>query len=86
VIERFRPSGLSWPLATTWATRGGGAALQSARRVRDKAKVGQGVLIIERLLPGRLCNRIFFSLAEGNAAVAELLKRLNRIDSSGLSA
>ncbi|MBO0757154.1 MAG: IS21 family transposase [Bradyrhizobiaceae bacterium] len=47
------------------------------RRPRDKAKVEQGVLIIERLLLGRLRNRIFFSLAEVNAAIAELLKRLN---------
>jgi transposase len=47
------------------------------RRPRDKAKVEQGVLIIERLLLGRLRNRIFFSLAEVNAAITELLKRLN---------
>jgi transposase len=47
------------------------------RRPRDKAKVEQGVLIIERLLLGRLRNRIFFSLADVNAALAELLKRLN---------
>lgn len=47
------------------------------RRPRDKAKVEQGVLIVERLLLGRLRNRIFFSLAEVNAAISELLKRLN---------
>jgi transposase len=47
------------------------------RRPRDKAKVEQGVLIIERLLLGRLRNRIFFSLAEVNTAIAELVKRLN---------
>src|SRR5262252_5930012 len=47
------------------------------RRPRDKAKVEQGVLIIERLLLGRLRNRIFFSLADVNAALAELLKTLN---------
>jgi len=35
------------------------------------------VLIIERLLLGRLRNRIFFSLADVNAALAELLKTLN---------
>jgi transposase len=46
------------------------------RRPRDKAKVEQGVLIIERLLLGRL-RRIFFSLAEVNTAIAELVKRLN---------
>ena len=47
------------------------------RRPKDKAKVEQGVLIIERLLLGRLRNRVFFTLAEVNAAIAELLKRLN---------
>jgi hypothetical protein len=47
------------------------------RRPRDKATVEQGVLIIERLLLGRLRNRIFFSLAEVNTAIAELVKRLN---------
>jgi hypothetical protein len=34
-------------------------------------------LIIERLLLGRLRNRIFFSLAEVNTAIAELVKSLN---------
>lgn len=43
----------------------------------SKAKVEQGVLIIERLLLGRLRNRIFFSLAEVNTALVELLKKLN---------
>src|SRR6266480_4949592 len=47
------------------------------RRPRDKAKVEQGVLIVERWLLGRLRNRTFFSLAEVNAAIGELLKRLN---------
>jgi transposase len=47
------------------------------RRPRDKAKVEQGVLIIERLLLGRLRNRVFFSLAEVNTAIAELLNSLN---------
>ncbi len=47
------------------------------RRPRDKAKVEQAVLVVERWLLGRLRNRTFFSLAEVNAAVGEMLKRLN---------
>ena len=38
------------------------------RRPKDKAKVELGVLLVERWLLGRLRNRTFFSLAEGNAA------------------
>ena len=47
------------------------------RRPRDKAKVEQAVLIVERWLLGRLRHRTFFSLAEVNAAIADLLRRLN---------
>jgi len=47
------------------------------RRPRDKAKVEQAVLIVERWLLGRMRNRTFFSLAEVNAAIGELLQRLN---------
>src|SRR5262245_58835092 len=47
------------------------------RRPRDKAKVEAGVLIVERWLIGRLRDRRFYSLAELNAAIGELLKRLN---------
>ncbi|MCC6780611.1 MAG: IS21 family transposase [Hyphomicrobiales bacterium] len=47
------------------------------RRPRDKAKVEQGVLLIERWLLGRLRHRTFFSLAEINAAIGEFLTRLN---------
>src|SRR5205823_15051322 len=47
------------------------------RRPRDKAKVEQAVLIIERWLLGRMRNRTFFSLNEVNAAIGELLRRLN---------
>ncbi len=47
------------------------------RRPRDKAKVEGCVLIVERWLLGRLRNRIFHSLAEVNAAISELLHRLN---------
>jgi transposase len=47
------------------------------RRPKDKAKVEQAVLMVERWLLGRLRNRSFFSLAEVNAAIGELLIRLN---------
>ena len=47
------------------------------RRPRDKAKVEQAVLIVERWLLGRLRHRIFYSLADVNAAIGELLALLN---------
>jgi transposase len=47
------------------------------RRPRDKAKVEAAVLIIERWRLGRLRHRRFYSLAELNAAIAELLRQLN---------
>lgn len=47
------------------------------RRPRDKAKVETGVLIVERWILARLRNRTFFSLAELNGAIAELLEHLN---------
>lgn len=47
------------------------------RRPRDKAKVEAAVLIAERWLLGRLRHRIFYSLAELNAAIRELLADLN---------
>jgi transposase len=47
------------------------------RRPRDKAKVEAAVLIMERWILGRLRNRRFYSLAELNDAIRELLVRLN---------
>jgi transposase len=47
------------------------------RRPRDKAKVEAAVLIIERWLLGKLRHRRFYSLAELNAAIDELLHQLN---------
>jgi transposase len=47
------------------------------RRPRDKAKVEACVLIVERWLIGRLRDRRFYSLVELNAAIDELLERLN---------
>jgi transposase len=47
------------------------------RRARDKAKVEQGVLLVERWILARLRHRTFFSLTELNGAIAQLLDRLN---------
>jgi len=46
-------------------------------RPRDKAKVEAGVLVVERWILARLRNRSFFSLAELNGAIVELLEDLN---------
>jgi len=46
-------------------------------KARDKAKVEVGVLIAERWLLARLRNRIFYSIAEANLAIRELLVWLN---------
>lgn len=56
-----------------------GAALLPARpkKPRDKAKVESAVLIVERWLIGRLRRRTFYSLADVNAAIGEMLKTLN---------
>jgi transposase len=47
------------------------------RKPRDKAKVEVGVLVVERWILARLRNRRFFSLAELNQAIAELVADLN---------
>jgi len=47
------------------------------RRPRDKAKVEQAVLIVERWLLGRLRRRIFHSLVDVDAALGELMTQLN---------
>ena len=47
------------------------------RRPKDKAKVEACVRIVERWVLGRLRNRIFYSLAELNAAIAECMADLN---------
>ena len=48
------------------------------RKPRDKAKVEAGVLIAERWILARLRHHTFFSLAEVNIAVTDLLTKLNR--------
>jgi len=47
------------------------------RRPRDKAKVEACVGIVERWLLGRLRHRTFYSLADLNATIGELIGRLN---------
>lgn len=47
------------------------------RKPRDKSKVETGVQIVERWILARLRDRQFFSLAELNAAIDELLIELN---------
>lgn len=47
------------------------------RKPRDKAKVENHVRCVERRILAPLRDRVFFSLAECNAAIAELLEELN---------
>jgi transposase len=56
-----------------------GTAVFPARagRPRDKAKVEVGVLIAQRWVLARLRNQAFFSLAEINERIAELVEQLN---------
>ena len=48
------------------------------RKPRDKAKVEAGVLVVERWILAALRKRSFFSLAELNEAIRELLTKLNQ--------
>ena len=60
------------------ATHYGTAILPTRpRKPRDKAKVEVGVLVVERWILARLRNRRFFSLAELNQAIGELIADLN---------
>lgn len=47
------------------------------RKPKDKAPVEIGVLLAQRWILARLRNRVFFSLPELNAAIAELVDRMN---------
>jgi len=47
------------------------------RRPRDKAKAEAGVQLVERWILAALRNRTFFSLAELNREIVQLLERLN---------
>ncbi|HSG17295.1 MAG TPA: IS21 family transposase [Anaerolineae bacterium] len=48
-----------------------------ARKPKDKAKVEVGVQVVERWILARLRDHTFFSLAELNRAIRELLAKLN---------
>jgi len=56
-----------------------GTAIIPARpyKPRDKAKVEVGVQVVQRWILARLRNRRFFSLAELNGAIRELIEQLN---------
>lgn len=76
VPHRYEPD--TNPTYTDLSEHYGFAIIPSrVRRPRDKAKVEVGVQIVERWILAALRNRTFFSLAELNHAIAELLTRLN---------
>lgn len=67
------------PAYAEWAEHYGTTILPArVRKPRDKAKVENAVLIVERWILARLRDRQFFTLAELNAAIAELLLRYNQ--------
>ena len=66
------------PTYQEWARHYGVAVIPArSRHPKDKAKAEAGVLLVERWILARLRNRTFFSLAELNRAIAELLVELN---------
>jgi transposase len=48
------------------------------KKPRDKAKVENGVLVVERWILARIRNETFFGLAQLNRRIGELLEELNR--------
>lgn len=61
-----------------WATHYGVVIIPArVRKPRDKAKAEAGVLLAERWILARLRNRRFYSLAEANAVIRELVVWLN---------
>ena len=66
------------PAYAEWAEHYGTTILPArVRKPRDKAKVENAVLIVERWILAKLRDRQFFALAELNAAIAELLLEYN---------
>jgi len=66
------------PTYRDWADHYGTVVIPArVRKPRDKAKAEAGVLIVERWILAALRHRSFFSLADLNAAIRELLIRLN---------
>lgn len=67
------------PTYRDWAEHFGTVIIPArVRKARDKAKVENGVLIVERWILAALRHQTFFSLAELNGAIRELLIRLNQ--------
>jgi transposase len=67
------------PTYRDWAEHVGTVIIPArVRKPRDKAIVENGVLIVERWILAALRHRTFFSLAELNGAIRELLIRLNQ--------
>jgi hypothetical protein len=75
----FQPRMLIAREATIASVAHYGAAVIPARpyKPRDKAKVEVGVQVVQRWILARLRNRRFFSLAELNQAIRELVGQLN---------
>ena len=66
------------PTYRDWAEHYGTVIIPArVAKPRDKAKVEGGVLIVERWILAALRKRTFFSLAELNQAIRELLVKLN---------
>jgi transposase len=66
------------PTYRDWADHYGTVIIPArVRKPRDKAKVEVGVLIVERWILAALRHHTFFSLADLNEAIRELLIRLN---------
>lgn len=67
------------PTYRDWAAHYGTVIIPArVRKPKDKAKVEGGVLLVERWILAALRKRTFFSLAELNAAIRELLIKLNQ--------
>ena len=74
--DRYEPK-VNW-VAQDCARHYGCAILPARpRHPQDKAKVEVGVQVVERWILARLRNRRFFSVAELNLAIADLLGELN---------
>lgn len=66
------------PIYQDMASHYGTAVIPSrVRKPRDNAKAEAGVLLVERWILAALRNHTFFSVAELNMAIGELLERLN---------
>ena len=67
------------PTYRDWADHYGTVIIPTrVRKPRDKAKVENAVLVVERWILAARRKRTFFSLAELNEAIRELLIRLNQ--------